>query len=302
VLGRRLAILIAAFVSLAAPAAAEAATLSRDGNTIVFTDAADDAVNQVYVYKIDGSADVFITEANATLTDAGSGCQDEGAGTFSCSNVEALRISAGGASDDVNNFNGVGDAPADVPMTVDLGEGNDFVFAGPKGDDLRGGPGNDNLTANGGSDTLDGGFGADYLEGGADGDLVSYSARTEPIMVDFSNPAFQPHGSSNDGPPGTRDHIRTVETVLGGSGNDVMKAAGDPITFRGGDGDDTLTGSPSAETLIGEPARTPWMRSVAPTRCSRAPGLTTSRRATARSTSSIAGPIPTPPTRTRSTT
>ena len=247
---RHLSAVLIATGSLAAPVAAEAATLSRDGNTIVFTDTASDVINHVFVYQQDGSDDIFIGDEFATLTDVGSGCDDQG-DQFLCSNVSALRIVVGGANDQVDNNNGIGDAPADVPMTVDLGEGNDFVFAGPKGDDLRGGPGNDNLTANGGSDTLDGGFGADYLEGGADGDLVSYSARTEPITVDFSNPAFQPHGSSNDGPPGTRDHIRTVETVLGGSGNDVMKAAGDPITFRGGDGDDTLTGSPGAETLIG---------------------------------------------------
>jgi hypothetical protein len=250
---RRLTIVTAAIASLAAPAAAEAATLSRDGNTIVFTDTAADVVNQVYVYKIDGSDDVFITEGNATLTDAGSGCQDEGAGTFSCSNVEALRIFAGGANDEVNNFNGVGDAPADVPMTVEGGEGSDFFWAGPKSDDLRGGPGNDTLNGNAGNDTLDGGFGADYLDGGADGDLVSYETRTEPIAVDFTVPGIQPqpNGSSNDGPPGARDHIRNVETVVGGSGDDSMKAATDPITFRGGPGGDTLTGSPGAETLIG---------------------------------------------------
>jgi Ca2+-binding RTX toxin-like protein len=252
-LRRHLSAVLIATGSLAVPAAAEAATLSRDGNTIVFTDTAADVVNQVYVYKIDGSDDVFITEGNATLTDAGSGCQDEGAGTFSCSNVEALRISVGGGNDEVNNFNGVGDSAADVPMTVEGGEGGDFFWAGPKSDDLRGGPGNDTLNGNAGNDTLDGGFGGDYLDGGADGDLVSYEARTEPIAVDFTVPGVQPHqnGSSNDGPPGARDHIRAVETVVGGSGDDSMKAAADPITFRGGPGGDTLTGSPGAETLIG---------------------------------------------------
>lgn len=247
-------------VCLFAPELAEAGTLSRDGNTIVFTDTATDLTNQVYVYKIDGSDDVFITEGNteantggnATLTDAGAGCQDQGGDTFSCSNVEALRILPGGGNDEVHNFNsGVGDSPVDVPMTVDGGDGNDFINGGSESDDLRGGPGNDSLTAYAGNDTLDGGFGSDYMEGGEDGDVVSYETRTEPIVVDFGDPAFQPHGSSNDGSPGTRDHIRTVETVVGGSGNDNMTAGTDAVTFRGGAGNDTLTGSPGAETLIG---------------------------------------------------
>jgi hypothetical protein len=40
----------------------------------------------VFSNKIDGSDDVFITDENwenAPLTDDGSGCQDEGAGSFS---------------------------------------------------------------------------------------------------------------------------------------------------------------------------------------------------------------------------
>lgn len=250
---RRLIPLIAALASLAAPAAAQAGTLSRDGNTIVFTDTGADVTNTVYVYKIDGSDDVFITDSSTNIDGGSSGCVEQDPSTFTCSNVAALRILVGGANDEVQNFNGVGDAPVDLPMTVEGGEGGDVIFAGPNADDLRGGPGNDGLTGNGGNDVLDGGFGSDYLEGGADGDLVSYAARTEAIAVDFTvpGPFPQPHGSSNDGLPGPGDHIRTVETVVGGSGNDDMKGGADPITLRGGPGDDKLTGGPSAETLDG---------------------------------------------------
>jgi RTX calcium-binding nonapeptide repeat (4 copies) len=82
---------------------------------------------------------------------------------------------------------------------------------------------------------------------------TTYASRTEPIGVDFTVPGLFPqqNGSSNDGPEGARDHIETVETVVGGSGADVMKAGTDAITFRGGDGADTLTGSPGTETLFG---------------------------------------------------
>lgn len=250
---RGLGVAVVALGVLAASPAAEAATLSRDGNTIVFTDTAANFDNEVFVYKLTGSDETFIGDENTpTLTDAGSGCQDL-SDQYSCLNVTALRIVVGGGNDSVENFNGTGDEPADVPMTVDLGEGNDFLVAGPDDDVLFGGPGVDTLNANAGNDTLDGGFGSDYLDGGADGDLVTYAARTEPIGVDFTVPGIQPqpHGSSNDGPPLARDHIRAVETVVGGSGNDTMKAGVDPITFRGGAGNDTLTGSAGTETLIG---------------------------------------------------
>ena len=235
---RGLGVAVVALGVLAASPAAEAATLSRDGNTIVFTDTAANFYNEVFVYKLTGSDEIFIGDENTpTLTDAGSGCQDL-SDQYSCSNVTALRIVVGGGNDSVENFNGTGDEPADVPMTVDLGEGNDFLVAGPDDDVLFGGPGVDTLNADAGNDTLDGGFGSDYLDGGADGDLVTYAARTEPIGVDFTVPGIQPqpHGSSNDGPPLARDHIRAVETVVGGSGNDMMKAGVDPITFRGGAG------------------------------------------------------------------
>ena len=252
---RRLAPAIVLSMCLFAPDFAEAATLSRDGNTIVFTDATSD-INIVHVYKIDGSDAIFITEENwenAPLTDDGSGCQDEGAGSFSCMDLAAVRMDLGGASDEVHGGPGIGDAPADVPLLVDGGEGGDFINGGIAGDDLRGGPGNDNTTGNAGPDLLDGGFGSDYMEGGEDGDLVSYASRTEAITVDFTvpGPIPQPNGSSNDGAPGARDHIRTVETVVGGSGDDTMKASTDPVTFRGGAGNDNLTGSPGTETLIG---------------------------------------------------
>ena len=62
-------------VVLALPAlapAADAATLSRDGNTIVFTDTAANFTNEVFVYKLTGSDEIFIgDEQTPTLTDAG---------------------------------------------------------------------------------------------------------------------------------------------------------------------------------------------------------------------------------------
>ena len=250
---RRLAPAILFCFCLLAPDLAEAGTLSREGNTVVYTDAGDVA-NQVFLFEGDGAdGTYFVGDSNATVTDDDSGCADQGGDLFSCSGVAAFRVDVGGGNDEVRGDGSVGsNPPLDIPLIVDLGGGStNFAVGGDADDDLRGGPGGDNLVGGPGSDTLDGGFGADGLDGGADGDVVTYAKRTEAVTVDFTDPAFQAHGSSNDGPPGVRDHIQNVETVVGGSGNDTMKAGTDAITFRGGAGDDRLTGSPGVETLIG---------------------------------------------------
>jgi Ca2+-binding RTX toxin-like protein len=243
---------------LLAPDAVEASTLSRDGDTVVYTDTGADIPNNVHVGRADGTegyliAETYFMDQDGTpgITDEGSGCEDQGGDLFLCTDVSAFRIELGGGSDEIHGD--TFDFQVDIPILADLGPGNDFVFAGTDDDDLRGGPGSDSLAGSAGSDVLDGGFDSDYMDGGADGDLVTYASRTEPIAVDFTvpGPVAQPNGSSNDGSPGARDHIRNVETVVGGSGDDNMKAASDPVTFRGGDGNDTLTGSPGTETLVG---------------------------------------------------
>src|SRR4051794_19641747 len=233
---RRLAPAIALSLCLVAPDIVEAGTLTREGNTVVYTDAGADA-NQVYLYEDDGAdGTYFIGDANATVTDDGSGCQDQGGDAFSCTGVAAFRVDVGGGNDDVRGDGSVGShPPLDIPLIVDLGGGSgNMAVGGIAGDDLRGGSGGDNLVGGPGSDTLEGGFGADGLDGGAGGDVVTYAGRTEAVTVDFTDPGVQAHGSSNDGPAGSRDHIQNVETVIGGSGNDVMTAGTDAVTFRGG--------------------------------------------------------------------
>jgi hypothetical protein len=60
----RTAVVLCLTLGLVAPGAAQAATLSRDGSTIVFTDTGADVVNMVAVYKIEGSNAIFIGDSN----------------------------------------------------------------------------------------------------------------------------------------------------------------------------------------------------------------------------------------------
>src|SRR5262249_10582458 len=69
---------------------------------------------------------------------------------------DQLALNAG-AGDDVVGVNGT------VNLTVDGGDGNDFLIGGPGNETLRGGAGDDIVVVNGGLDTLDGGPGSNFV-------------------------------------------------------------------------------------------------------------------------------------------
>ena len=228
---RRLAILIAALASLAAPAAAEAGTLTREGTVVVFSDDGASTVNEIYLLSDIGQH--VIGDENVPPTNTAADCSDVAGGYFACTNVTAFRIETGGGDDIVDGQGpGAGDVVT-VPLMVDLGAGNDWVFGGSA------------------TDTLDGGFGADTINGNGGNDVVSYANRTESVIVQLGAPD-QRDGSANDGPAGARDYISTdVEGVMGGSGDDALTGATAPTVLRGGPGGDGLVGSPGVDTLEG---------------------------------------------------
>jgi Ca2+-binding RTX toxin-like protein len=118
----------------------------------------------------------------------------------------------------------IGSAFADLM----LGDSTDNVF--------RGGAGNDVLQGRGGSDTLEGGFGMDTLDGGAGIDTVDYSGATANVTADLS--VFL---ASNDGQGGS-DSLINIEIIVGSAFADALTGDGDTNVFRGGAGNDTLSG------------------------------------------------------------
>jgi len=129
-----------------------------------------------------------------------------------------------------------------------VGNAGPNVLSGGDGDDtLLGGGGNDTLLGGAGDDLMSGGPGADTLDGGPGNDTVTYAADPLPVRVTFD-------GNANDGESGERDNVAaTVETVVGGRGNDTLTGDANPHTLIGGLGDDTLTGGNSDDTLVGGP-------------------------------------------------
>lgn len=82
---------------------------------------------------------------------------------FNSGSVNRIVVNAGAGNDTFRVQQGVS-----KPITLSMGDGNDFAVTGPGNDVLNGGPGNDYLNAGSGADTLIGGPGADVMLLGSD--------------------------------------------------------------------------------------------------------------------------------------
>ena len=117
-------------------------------------------------------------------------------------------------------------------------------------DVLTGNAGGNHILGLEGNDLIDGGPGADVLDGGIGADAVTYADRTANLSVRLD-------GLANDGQAGEADNLLQVETITGGSGNDVLAEIGSATSWsgvlarqrRGLAQDDVLAGGPGRDTL-----------------------------------------------------
>jgi Ca2+-binding RTX toxin-like protein len=129
--------------------------------------------------------------------------------------------------------------------TVNGQGGHDSIVGTPGNDTLNGNAGHDTLVGSFGNDVMSGGAGSDDLDGGAGHDTTSFAEFSIPLDLSIDD-AF------NDTPE--NDNIRSsVETVLGGSGNDGISAAGmlNAAVLVGNGGHDSLVGGAANDTLDG---------------------------------------------------
>ncbi|MEY4255765.1 MAG: hypothetical protein RLZZ141_992, partial [Pseudomonadota bacterium] len=110
---------------------------------------------------------------------------------------------------------------------------------------LIGGSGNDSLTGNSDNNSFEGGAGNDRLDGGDGSDVASFAGLTAGIEIDLSN--FSGTITTSLG----TDTLISIEGLIGGSGNDVLKAGATATYLDGGAGNDFLGGSAFDDTLIG---------------------------------------------------
>lgn len=143
-------------------------------------------------------------------------------------------------------------------------QGNDSLRGGGGNDTIRGDAGNDSIRGDDGNDSLFGGFGNDSvnggdgndiifmgvgegfdtIDGGADNDTVSFSGRTDNILVDL-DAQFYRVGQL------TPKSLLAVENAITGSGSDTLSGTNVANKLDGQDGQDLLIGFGGNDTLDG---------------------------------------------------
>src|SRR4051795_3070773 len=278
--------LLATSAALLVPAAAQAATLSYSGDTLIYQ--ADPGVRDSPMLGKDDQGRLTIYEEGLTLAP---GCTYEYY-TAHCPMPARAELHLGDG-DDWNSFSS--DYPAALPVavygddgkdqlqtynasnvTLDGGAGNDLLKGWDSNDTLLGGSGDDEIQASGGADHIEGGDGndkisgetyhdpaPDYIDGGAGVDTVD----------DWSIPDANSHppinvtmdGVANDGRPGENDNVVNVEkieshvsgTIAGGAGDDEFTVYANidegNSTLLGNGGNDKLTAGDYQDTLDGGP-------------------------------------------------
>jgi Ca2+-binding RTX toxin-like protein len=229
----------AAALSALAPAALASTTSIQNANRVNVAGSGNER-NQVTV-AYDSVLDQY-TVTDATGTSAGTLCTQVNPTTVTCpgAGIASVRVATTGGNDTINLA--AANWPATIEGDLDGGSGNDRVTGAGAADTLRG---------DSGSDILDGGSGADELRGGSGTDVVYYGARTTRVTVTVGA------GNDNDGNEVDQTGnsldsvVGDVETVIGGSGPDILVGDNSSETLFGGDGDDTLFGRRGADTLLG---------------------------------------------------
>jgi Ca2+-binding RTX toxin-like protein len=131
---------------------------------------------------------------------------------------------------------------------VHLNDGDDLLDGGPGDDRLNAGPGATFL--NFGEPSVppfesDATNGADDFRGGDGRDFVSYANRSAAVAVSME-------GTADDGSTDEHDNVRPdIESVEGGSGDDVLRGGPGPNEFNGGRGSDEVDGADGDDVLAG---------------------------------------------------
>ncbi|MBM3605846.1 MAG: hypothetical protein FJX25_14210 [Alphaproteobacteria bacterium] len=188
-----------------------------------------------------GNSTVSFSNGNGTFASNGS--------TATFSTIDAILT---GSGNDVINAGG-----STTSASFSTGAGNDTILGGSGAETISAGAGNDSIDGGGGADlidagdgndiiTLSGGFGADTIIGGAGDDTLSGGGLDSNANVSFSN------GSGSFSAGGSTAGFSTIETIVTGSGDDLINARGNfatPVSFSTGAGNDTILGGDADETF-----------------------------------------------------
>jgi Ca2+-binding RTX toxin-like protein len=173
---RRVAV-IGCALALALPAHALASTLSRSGNTLVYTAAPGEANDISISVTPDGYSVENFGSDILTVDSSLGGCQS------TCPNPGLTDVSV-----DLGDGNDKYTGATTVPETINGGDGDDQIFASHA--TMHGGPGNDSLKSGVGPNFLDGGPGDDLLDPFS-GDTVDCGGGGNDRFVDQAPPGLK---------------------------------------------------------------------------------------------------------------
>jgi Ca2+-binding RTX toxin-like protein len=273
---------------LLVPAAAQAGTLSYEGDTLVYR--ADPGARDSPSLDKGDQGELLFYQDNLTLAP---GCtQEDPSFAAHCPMPAKIRLELG----DGDDSNGFGSSfPQNVHVDISGGDGKDILQTyGSNGTTLDGGAGNDTLKGwdtgetllgGPGDDEINGSGGADHIEGGDGNDSISPDTYHDPandyvdggpgmdVVDDWTIPSndYNPpisvsmDGAANDGRPGETDNVVNVEkieshvsgTLVGGPGDDIFTVYANldegNSTLIGNGGNDKLTAGDYQDTLDGGP-------------------------------------------------
>ena len=187
---------------------------------------------------------VWVVSDPGALITPGAGCESLDPHTVRCATVTSgsspliaapsARVRLADLDDEVRIHSEA--AFAGRHLVADGGAGNDLLVGGSGGDRLDGGPGSDVLRGGAGGDQLldPGAPEGDVMDGGAGDDSVSYQGRTAAVTVDLA--------AGRGGERGERDSLRSIESVLGGRGDDMLSGNSRDNSLDGRGGRDRLSG------------------------------------------------------------
>ena len=123
---------------------------------------------------------------------------------------------------------------------------DDTLYGNHEDNFLRGGPGEDLLEGRAGDDKLEGGADGDILEGGLGNDTASYIDSTNDLTIDLSYVETWTFEAAEDS-------LESIESLIGGEGDDLLIGDENDNSLDGGIGEDVLYGRDGADTLSGGP-------------------------------------------------
>ena len=172
--------------------------------------------------------DTFIASRGSDVLDGGDG-------------TDVVDYSAFSTAIDVNFLTG---KAIGTEISTDTLSSIEVVIGGSGNDTFTGGSGSETLYGGAGNDTFIASAGNDVLNGGAGRDTLTFSAVSAAVTVNLAT------GVAFGTATGT-DTVSSIETVIGGSGNDTFIGSTANETFTGGAGNDTFIVSAGNDVFNG---------------------------------------------------